>query len=214
MRKHRRRISRRTANGTSGVFTANTDTEEEAVSGESGQHAGDAAVSAIGASGESSEDEEDDGGSEDGPLAGEAIGGVAEDDDTNDFTDEDEGGDVALGVAGLVLSLVELLQNGVDGADNAIEIAVGEQTGTASDDGSAALPPGLLGLLERGLVDNGGGVVLLRSGLEMVCDSHGCRTDMRSGERECAVELCCQGRTAVGRRRGITDLGRAHALFI
>lgn len=47
------------------------------------------------------------------PFAGEAVGSVAEDDDADNFTDEDERSDVALSIAVCVFILVKLLENGV-----------------------------------------------------------------------------------------------------
>lgn len=61
---------------------------------------------------------QNDGGCKDRPFAREAVGGVAEDNDAHNFTDEDEGSDVALGIAVRVLWLVELLEDGVYRSDN------------------------------------------------------------------------------------------------
>ena len=147
---------------------------------------------------------ENDGRGEDGPFARVAIRRVAEDDDTDDFADEDERGDVALRIAGRILVLVKLLQDGVDRANDlrvvswmlswcawptyAIEIAVGEESGAARNDGSTTLPPGLLRFFVRDFLDKRGGAVLslltwrLESAwVEDVVDGHGERMDGQSG---------------------------------
>ena len=132
---------------------------------------------------------QDDGGCEDRPFAREAIRSVAKNDDAYDFTDEYERSDVALGIAMRVLWLVELLKNCVHRSDDldymserlrsaglnisySIEVAIGEEPGTTSNDRSASLPPRLCGHLDRRLVNALSGIRLFDGRLQSTWTEH------------------------------------------
>lgn len=95
------------------------------------------------ASGQGSEDNEDDGGHEQRVGTRPAIGQEAKQQLAHDGADKGNVRHILAGVGRGVDLAVLKLEDGVDGTDDVVDVAVGEETGTASKDGQSRLEEGL-----------------------------------------------------------------------
>lgn len=121
--------------------TSNANANKESPGSQHVEHANRLAVP-VGASGQSSEDNEDDGGHEQRVGARPEIGQEAKKQLSNDGADKGNVGDILAGVGRGVDGAVLKLENGVDRPNDVVDVAVGEETGTASKDGQGRLEEG------------------------------------------------------------------------
>lgn len=125
-----------------GEQTSNANTDKESPGSQHVEHANRLAVP-VRASGQGSKDDEDDGGHEQRVGARPAIGQEAKEELSNDGADKGNVGHILAGVGRRVDLAVLKLEDGVDGTDDVVDVAVGEETGTASKDGQSRLEEGL-----------------------------------------------------------------------
>lgn len=125
-----------------GEQTSNANTDKESPSGQHVEHANRVAM-VVRASSQSSEDNQDDGGHEQRVGTRPAIGQEAKEQLSNDGADKGNVRHILAGVGrGVDLFILEL-EDGVDGTNDVVDVAVGEETGTASKDGQSRLEEGL-----------------------------------------------------------------------
>lgn len=95
------------------------------------------------ARGQRSEDDEDDGGHEQRVGARPAVGQEAKEQLADDGADKGNVRDILAGVGRGVDGAVFELEDGVDRPNDVVDVAVGEETGTAGEDGQSCLEEGL-----------------------------------------------------------------------
>ena len=100
------------------IFASDTDTKQEAISGQGSEQTLSTPVSTVGACAEGSKDDEDDSRYQQRVLARPVITEVAKNQLTNDCSCEGDGGDVALRAGACVFGLVNCLEHSIDGTND------------------------------------------------------------------------------------------------
>lgn len=131
-----------TAESVAKRHTSNTNADKESPSSQHVEHADSIAV-VVGTSGQGGKDNEDDGGNKQRVGARPAISQEAEEQLAHDSANKGNVGNILAGVGRGVDGAVLELQDGVDGTDDVVDVAIREQTGTASKDGQGRLEEGL-----------------------------------------------------------------------
>lgn len=124
------------------THTSNTNTHKEAPGSQHVEHAHSIAV-IVRARGQRRKDDEDDGGHEQRVGARPAVGQEAKEELADDGADKGNVRDI-LGGGGIGVDLLVFeLEDRVDGPNDVVDVAVGEETGTAGEDRQRRLEEGL-----------------------------------------------------------------------